>query len=71
LPGAPKRIEASDLTAAGRLVTFGVEPPSGLPTVKREDWNVPGPSANYGVARDAIKAKVELLIADLAKSSGH
>jgi protein-tyrosine-phosphatase len=71
LEGAPRRVEAADLAGAERLVTFGVEAPAGLPPVKREDWNVPGPSANYAASRDAIKANVEKLVSELAKTGGQ
>ncbi|MCX6591972.1 MAG: DUF1259 domain-containing protein [Acidobacteria bacterium] len=66
-PGKPQLVGVSDLTGAEEVVTFAVNLPDGLPAVKRVDWaNIPGPTADYTGARNAIEARVRALIDELA-----
>jgi len=64
---APKRL-TRDLAAPARIaITF--EPDLGPyvgSTCRVERWSVPAVSDDYAIARDAIKARVERLVAGLA-----
>ncbi len=65
--GTPQRVAAVDLEGAGRVVTFAVKLPEGMAAGSLMGWDeVPSPSANYGVARDDIRKRVEKLVAELA-----
>ena len=66
-----RALEAADLEKATRLVVIGVEAPAwakrdGL-TV--ESWaGIPPASERYEAARDAMRTKIEVLLADLARA---
>ena len=65
--GKPQLVGTSDLLGADQVVTFAVDLPGGLPAVKRVDWsNIPGPTADYAGARNAIETRVRALIEELA-----
>lgn len=65
--GQPRRLEGSDVSSAQLVVTLGAELPDQFATVRRAEWNdTPSPGANYGAARDSIRARVEALVAELS-----
>ena len=68
LPAAPSRprpVTLYDLRSATRVVSFGCE--LALDGGRRaEQWDVPAVGEGYGPAREAIVAKVERLVGELA-----
>ena len=66
--GKPQSIEAADLAAARQVITFDVKLPSRLHPVQHSEWNsTPSVSPDYGAFRDAVRARVEALVSELAK----
>lgn len=51
---------------AARVVTFGCDVDAGIAPAERWD-DVPAVSESYAAARDRIAARVERLVADLAR----
>jgi len=66
---APAAITATDLGAAERVIVMGCSLPARqLFADKFIDWqDIPAPTENYGAARDEICARVERLVATLAR----
>jgi arsenate reductase len=61
----PRRVTAEEARAAWRVVSFGCDLASIAPGVRVERWDdVPAVSDGYEVARDAIAARVETLLAE-------
>jgi hypothetical protein len=64
-PARPRPVTLYDLRSATRVVSFGCE--LALDGGRRaEQWDVPPVSDGYGPAREAIVAKVERLVSELA-----
>lgn len=64
--GHPRLLSTSDILSAQLVVTLGAELPHDAPSVQRANWNdTPSVSANYGGARDSIRAHVEALVNEL------
>jgi len=63
---APKKLEQADLDTAARVVTFCALP-SGLQARSPvEQWEVPPVSTEYAASREAMLARIERLLIELA-----
>lgn len=69
----PAPVTPDDLRQAERVIVMGCPLPGRAAVAgKVTDWDgVPGPGGGYDAARDAIRARVEKLVADLASSSSR
>lgn len=67
----PALVGKRDMDEASRIITFGCTLPNAdTVAAKVTDWNdISSPSANYGLARDEIREKVQRLVAALAQST--
>jgi protein-tyrosine-phosphatase len=66
--GKPRRIAADDVAAARQVITFDAKLPSHIHPAQHIEWNgTPSVSANYSAFRDAVRARVEALVDELAK----
>jgi hypothetical protein len=67
LSGKPRLLENSDTLATQQLVTLGARLPGDFPTSLHTEWkDIPSVSADYGVARDAIRTRVQSLVNQLS-----
>lgn len=66
-PGEPKRLSATDLGSAQRIIAFSDLLADYNLHTEATIWTVPPVSENYGVARDAILERVSALFAELAQ----
>jgi arsenate reductase (thioredoxin) len=64
-PGEPRRLSASDLETAARVVAFSDLPAEYATAVPVEVWTVPPVSESYPAARDSIVARLERLLDSL------
>jgi protein-tyrosine-phosphatase len=62
----PRRLSATDLETAARVVAFSTLPAEYRAPAPMEVWTVPAVSEDYGAARDAIVSNIEGLLDDLA-----
>ncbi len=64
----PSKVSATDIANANMVVTFDCKLPEAIAADKITRWNgTPSTSVDYDIARDAIKAKVEALVASLSE----
>lgn len=63
---APSKLQQSDLDAAVRVVTFYDLPPGLQARSSVEQWEVPPVSTEYAASRDAMLARIEQLLLELA-----
>lgn len=65
--GQPRRLETNEVLSAQLVVTLSAQLPHRSSPVRRAEWNdTPSVSANYGAARDSIRAHVESLVNELS-----
>lgn len=70
--GKPVTLSASEAASSRVVVTLGAKLPDGMTPGARLEWNdTPSVNANYGAARDSIRAHVEKLLSDLAAKQAH
>lgn len=64
---APRRLDAADLAGALRIVAMGLDPAAlSADGVSVERWDgIPPASESYAAARDAIRKRIETLLAAL------
>lgn len=62
----PRRLEVADLQAAARVITFNDFPAELAGVAKFERWEVPPVSVDYAVAREALRLRIEKLVAELS-----
>lgn len=69
----PRRVTREDLAGAWRIVEFGCDLAAFAPAGARiERWgDVPAVSEGYAAARDAIAARLDRLVADLAPADAE
>lgn len=63
---APVQLRQSDLDAAARVVTFCELPGDLASRSPAERWEVPPVSAGYAASRDALLARIEKMLSELA-----
>ena len=63
----PRALQASDLETPTAVVAFSPLPSDYATGVPVQVWNVPPVSEDYSAARDAIVARVDRLLDDLAR----
>lgn len=68
---APAKLRQPDLDAAVRVVAFGDLPPELRAASPVDRWEVPPVSAEYVQSRDAMLARIEELLSELAAETGH
>jgi protein-tyrosine-phosphatase len=68
--GRPQALTAGEAGSARLVVTLDLRLPVDFSGIQAEEWKgIPGPSANYGGARNDIQARVEALIQALSPSN--
>jgi arsenate reductase (thioredoxin) len=65
---APVQLRQSDLDGAARVVTFCEIPGDLKPATPIERWEVPPVSTEYAASRDAMLARIEQMLRELAAS---
>lgn len=67
---APERVQARDAAGAARVVTFDMKLPIDVPAATLRNWSgVPAFSDGYDAARNDIRARVEALVEELARTT--